>query len=125
MKQAKPCIIGVVSEGTLKTDDLADAFYSTAKALFEQYGHSEACPEMTFQRLEDIEREIAALKVYDSEDQLSDVLEELDNYINSILPEGYEFGAQEGDGACFGIWQTEDGDGNGTGPDRYPRNGGR
>ena len=32
-------------------------------------------------------------------------LDEICDHLNDIAPEGLEFGAQEGDDACFGFWK--------------------
>jgi hypothetical protein len=36
-----------------------------------------------------------------------DVLDELDDAINRVLPDGYWFGAHPGDSADFGVWEDE------------------
>lgn len=44
-------------------------------------------------------------------DQLHDCVEEFESLLNSHAPDGYMFGASDGDGACFGFWLS-DWDGN-------------
>ena len=36
------------------------------------------------------------------------VFDDIVDYLNEIAPEGVSFGAQEGDGACFGFWNIDD-----------------
>lgn len=44
----------------------------------------------------------------DDYEQMGWILDELYELLNGICPEGYYFGAQEGDGACFGFWSIEE-----------------
>jgi len=69
-----------VSEGTLRTEDLIEAFEDFLNSLnipFEKEPHDEY------------------------------YLEHLDDQLNELAPEGYYFGAHPGDGACLGFWSIE------------------
>ena len=43
-------------------------------------------------------------------DEVIEVFENVENYLNSLSPKGYYFGSSEGDGACIGYFQMEDND---------------
>ena len=36
------------------------------------------------------------------------IFEDICDYLNDIAPDGVVFGAQDGDGACFGFWRIDD-----------------
>ena len=36
------------------------------------------------------------------------IFEEICDHLDEIAPEGAHFGTQEGDGACYGFWKTDD-----------------
>nr|QNO41568.1 hypothetical protein HEBJAHIM_00009 [Methanosarcinales archaeon ANME-2c ERB4]QNO42122.1 hypothetical protein INBEEEIC_00024 [Methanosarcinales archaeon ANME-2c ERB4]QNO42280.1 hypothetical protein CCKMDOMK_00009 [Methanosarcinales archaeon ANME-2c ERB4]QNO42488.1 hypothetical protein LBOOMNCC_00041 [Methanosarcinales archaeon ANME-2c ERB4]QNO42573.1 hypothetical protein MMDHCPHC_00009 [Methanosarcinales archaeon ANME-2c ERB4] len=42
------------------------------------------------------------------EDEQSEIFEDICDYLDEIAPEGLHFGTQEGDGACYGFWKTEE-----------------
>lgn len=94
-----------VSHGTLRNQDLIPAFLEAvshlAPAVYEQMtmGIFPAVPQ------------------YAQEDDDSDwwytetaywVLEQLDDVLNDHAPDGYYFGAHEGDGSDFGFWRMID-----------------
>ena len=98
---------GTVSEGTLKPEDLipvlADEYErlsgDTGKVrLFHKHVkeyHERTCHLNSFAH-------------YCWMDSLQWDLGELFDLLNGIAPEGYYFGAHEGDGADFGFWKTEE-----------------
>lgn len=45
-----------------------------------------------------------------SEPDIEYAIQDLENAIDMLCPEGYYFGTCEGAGACFGIWHCEDED---------------
>ena len=92
--------VGSVSWGTLKPDDLINAFLQVVRELnSEEYDrlvseYSSILPDVG--------------DVYDwSEQQTEDaswLLSDLFDALNELAPEGLYFGAIEGDGADFGFW---------------------
>lgn len=88
----------VVSEGTMGVNALIRKYL----AVLETYApdnykaYIEANPELK-------DREVwMALDVEDK----SYIVDELADELNKIAPEGYYFGASEGDGACYGFWEV-------------------
>jgi hypothetical protein len=84
--------VGPVSEGTLKIEDLTKAALGVLKLLdyrlgrqFEEFGLTDETVEDENETYEDI---VAA--------------------IDAKLPVGYFYGPAEGDGACIGIWLTDE-----------------
>lgn len=88
----------VVSDGTLKPEDLIPKFLNALK--HDETAHSKFLkdyPEiLEIQSWDDVDDETKSMLV----DELTDAL-------NGIAPEGYFFGASEGDGACFGFWKVD------------------
>ena len=97
IRQLPPAYRGViVSEGTLRPEDLLESFGSFLK---------EASPEAYLQVLEAFVEE--TLRIEGDEARVS-LIERFDDALNYIAPAGTYFGAHEGDGACFGFWQATD-----------------
>jgi len=86
----------IVSEGTLRPEDLLESFGSFLK---------KASPEAYLQVLESFVKE--TLRLEDDETRAS-LIEHFDNALNYVAPAGTYFGAHEGDGACFGFWPATD-----------------
>lgn len=88
----------VVSDGTLKPEDLIPKFLNALK--HDETAHSKFLkdnPEiLEIQSWDDVDDETKSMLV----DELTDAL-------NDIAPDGYFFGASDGDGACFGFWQVD------------------
>lgn len=88
----------VVSDGTLKPEDLIPKFLNALK--HDETAHSKFLkdnPEiLEIQSWNDVDDETKSMLV----DELTDAL-------NGIAPDGYFFGASDGDGACFGFWQVD------------------
>lgn len=82
---------GSVSSGTLRTMDLVDAFSS----VLGTYRPA---------RLRAIEQEFPG----EDADEVEARLEALVEALEECAPEGYTFGAHEGDGADFGFWPAGD-----------------
>lgn len=87
----------VVSDGTLKPEDLIPKFLNALK--HDETAHSKFLkdnPEiLEIQSWDDVDDETKSMLV----DELTDAL-------NDIAPNGYFFGASDGDGACFGFWKV-------------------
>lgn len=88
----------VVSDGTLKPEDLIPKFLNTLK--HDEPAHAKFLkdnPEiLEIQSWDDVDDETKSMLV----DELTDAL-------NGIAPDGYFFGASDGDGACFGFWKVD------------------
>lgn len=88
----------VVSDGTLKPEDLIPKFLNALK--HNETAHAKFLkdnPEiLEIQSWGDVDDETKSMLV----DELTDAL-------NDIAPDGYFFGASDGDGACFGFWQVD------------------
>lgn len=88
----------VVSDGTLKPEDLIPKFLNALK--HDEAAHSKFLkdnPEiLEIQSWDDVDDETKSMLV----DELTDAL-------NDIAPDGYFFGASDGDGACFGFWKVD------------------
>lgn len=82
-----------VSSGTLRTEDLINAFI-------------EYIPEDHY-AYDDLYSEYTNLGNYECE-EADYLLEDLVDVLNQLAPEGYCFGAHPGDGACFGFWEVEE-----------------
>jgi hypothetical protein len=88
---------GSVSSGTMRTEDLIDAFVPVLEALDAKHGVHAA-----------LIAEVLAIEDFDSEVEDEDgLLEALFDALNECAPEGYYFGSHEGDGADYGFWQVE------------------
>jgi len=90
----------IASSGTLREEDLLPRFWGIA----EQIGAT--IPDSLLARLQRLVGEDAQETDWDSElaaEACFDLIALLDN----LAPAGFYFGANEGDGACFGFWATE------------------
>jgi hypothetical protein len=91
----------IVSCDTLKTETLLVKFWGTADQLGVKLSDS-LVADLTLLVGEDS-------KESDWNDQLaSESLAELIDALNSAAPDGFQFGSEQGDGACFGFWLQED-----------------
>lgn len=95
----------IVSSGTLRTEDLLATFTEKVAELMPDAGVIADCRNilrlintfaesaLMFPELDDLHYEAKML-----------VNEDLFELLNELAPEGYYFGAHEGDGALFGFW---------------------
>ena len=92
---------GTVSHGTLREEDLVPAFLSVLKDM---------APEEAQVIEERYADEIAHLQEgkEPNADRLGWLMEDLFDALNEKAPEGWSFGAHEGDGSDFGFWWGED-----------------
>lgn len=90
-------MIGSISHGTLRPEDLYETFLDCALRLADE---KQADDPTFLERVKDIES-----FVYDGE-ELLEVITELEDILNEMaLPYTY-FGAHEGDGSDFGFWPS-------------------
>ena len=97
-------ILGSISTGTLRPEDLAVSFFDAANDRAENMGD-----RAVLERLAEIE----SLLWLDGEltadnDTLSDCVDELTEILDSLAAPYTYFGAHEGDGADFGFWPCWD-----------------
>jgi hypothetical protein len=105
----------VVSEATLRTEDLLPAFLSALDDVLEAstFLPGADAPERVRRvgevqsLLGEIERRMDGEGYYGSDVAECD-LEAVTELLEEYAPEGLYFGAHEGDGACFGFWAVED-----------------
>ena len=88
---------GTISHGTLLTSDLTKACYLALKGIgVFLHEHLSGCEVHGFYADNYCEE---CYLVFN---------EELMSLMNDYAPEGYYFGAHEGDGSDFGVWPIED-----------------
>ena len=92
----------VVSEGTLRNEDLAKAFLTVIG------DHDHKIKDAILEEWEDVLFNIINQKSDRDYEQESFLLEHLFNVLDAIAPEGCSFGASDSDGALFGFWQVEE-----------------
>lgn len=97
---------GTVSHGTLRTEDLANAFIEALEMV-----SPEAYQQLVFPSGFACEG-IRALDngprdPYWDTDAAQDFVAMLSDTLSEHAPEGYYFGAHEGDGSDFGFWAIE------------------
>ncbi len=91
--------VGTVSQATLRTCDLVQAFNAELERLLP-----DACPHVatrwdhydTWEAAEDAEPE-----------EMGYLLERLTESLEALAPDGLHFGTLEGDGADFGFWTID------------------
>ena len=104
----KSPMIGSVSTGTMRTEDLMPAF-ADALSLMPAYSDTEIVRRATLKLLDDVEKFLGspeALPGWDSEEAqwlMQELFDELDNH----APLHMRFGSHDGDGADFGFWPTD------------------
>jgi len=94
----------VISCDTLDPLDLINKFAGALK-----YGFDALPEELEAEVIDWLEDDFGE-PTDDDREQMGWILDELFDLLNDNAPEGYYFGAQEGDGACFGFWSIEEGE---------------
>ena len=87
--------IGVISEGTLLSDDLLDAFSGELRSLMGRLHIGREDRKRYVKLLHDCKMAV---------DALHRVVNDLEEALNELAPPYAYFGANEGDGACFGFF---------------------
>lgn len=92
-----------ISDGTLRPQDtipaMLDALLELAPAAYEQV----VSPGCGFSQYPSYARDDHGCEWWQSE-AADDLYATLDGTLNEHAPEGFYFGAHEGDGACLGFW---------------------
>ena len=91
---------GTVSDGTLRPEDLIPVFADEYVRLSGDTGKVKLFHKHV--------KEYHESTCHCWMDNLQWDLEVLFDLLNGLAPEGYYFGAHEGDGADFGFWKTEE-----------------
>ncbi len=115
---------GTVSHGTMRPEDLIPCFVSVADSIKDEIGAPGSTTEPGSETMErsrmvgriddllgEIERRMESDDYFDTEDAGRD-LEALFDLLSDLAPEGYYFGANEGDGSDYGFWRIESDDTN-------------
>jgi len=104
----------IVSEATLRPEDLVPKFIATLDSLIEEATMAPgADAPHKVERIGKVQAWLGNLEsrlycpAYYAEQSEWD-LEVLFDLLDEFAPEGTYFGAAEGDGACFGFWALED-----------------
>ena len=109
-------IIGTVSHGTLRSEDLIPAFLTALDTIKEwatfQPGADKPSAVARIGKLDDfigaVERRIDAEPDYYGPDGSSDLdMEEIWEWLEAFAPDGFYFGAHPGDGSDFGFWEVD------------------
>lgn len=103
-----------VSNGTHRTEDLAYALYEPIRALRqESYKQGDTTCYLAALVLSADLKSICNFYNWhirfnldiEEPEEFRDVIIEAFDTLDRYAPEGYYFGALEGDGACFGFWE--------------------
>lgn len=98
--------VGSISHGTLRSQDLLKSFADELERLDEDDKKYPALVK-TARGLLDMTDENGDLTDL-AEDAAPEVIDELHEALNWFAPEGYYFGAHDGDGSDYGFWVYED-----------------
>lgn len=96
---------GTVSEGTMRSQDLAPKFLSVLEELDSEAYQQMQVPAVGFGAFPSYALEDSSSEWWDSE-ECTWAMEALFDALDWCAPEGYYFGAHEGDGADFGFWEA-------------------
>lgn len=97
--------LGTCSWGTLRPIDLAPRFVNLFTDLAHLAGFTQEA--IDFQsRLHDLTFEVAEEDL--DEEALSELVNEVQDRIDYLLPRAFFFGPSEGDGSDFGIWEDDE-----------------
>lgn len=105
----------IASADTLKTEDLLVKFWGVAEDLAVRSNRPHLLNADTLARLQRLVGEDSTEAAWvDGWDGIAGdtwaqiTLGELHDALGDAAPAGFHFGAQDGDGACFGFWLSED-----------------
>ena len=97
----------IVSSATLRPEDLLPSYWSAVESLAQLTGKASPIAADTLADLERLVGEDSSEANWNDE-LACQLLEELTDCLQELAPCGFGFGSNEGDGACFGFWLTED-----------------
>jgi len=105
---------GSLIHGTHRTQDLIPAFMSAISRIANEkpegfdHKHASALEVALLNAVPSHAQEDDAAEWWDSEDASYLLNEELLDSLCDCAPEGFYFGAHEGDGSDFGFWEDEE-----------------
>ena len=101
--------MNIVSEGTLRPEDLLPAFRDELDTRWKMIDPAtNMCNDLLqVSRVLSQADHLIMAQNFES-DSTSMVLNDLQTALTFLAPEGTYFGAHEGDGACFGYWEISD-----------------
>lgn len=104
---------GTVSAGTLRTSDLIGAFMDVLRELDPDQAGAWSENERIYRNATDGTYDndpeyYTADEVFALASRADDFLIDLQDKLNELAPDGYRFGAHEGDGADFGFWLVDE-----------------
>ena len=94
---------GSVSHGTMRTEDLVPCFCDTLEIVA-----GDTLSDGQKRRLREIRLRLEAQEFYHKGEDVSEDMDWLFDTLTEVAPEGYYFGAHEGDGSDYGFWCTEE-----------------
>jgi hypothetical protein len=97
----------IVSSDTLRLEDLLPSYWSAVESLAQLTGKASPIAADTLADLEKLVGEDSSEDAWNYE-LACQLLEELTDCLQELAPCGFGFGSNEGDGACFGFWLSED-----------------
>lgn len=101
--------LGSVSEGTLRSADLLEAFADALESLVQNNAEHWCGRQGTRDTMLAIVWDARELDAeIESDDVVGAMLDSLTEQLNYFAPAGATFGAHEGDGADFGFWTSDE-----------------
>lgn len=97
----------IVSNATLRTEDLLPAFWSAVEQTAQLLGQPSPIAPAELASLEKLAGEDSSESDWQQE-LAGDLTARLEDLLQDLAPAGFYFGANAGDGACFGFWLSED-----------------
>lgn len=97
--------LGTISEGTLKNEDLIPAFIDAIDGVRISRKHRGEVRAINNRLVDDYQ---SALWECPKDELVSYDVERLIDILNDYVPNYCYFGAHDGDGACFGVWPTDE-----------------
>lgn len=92
----------IISTDTLRPQDLIPAFLDAVRKYAPE--HYAAMTVAPFGPIPSYVQDEGDESPWWASDEAADTLWRLQDVLEDHAPEGYYFGAQDGDGACFGFW---------------------
>lgn len=97
----------IVSNATLRAEDLLPAFWSAVEQTAQLLQHPSPISPAELAILEKLAGEDSSESDW-QQDMAGALVVRLEDLLQDLAPAGFYFGANAGDGACFGFWLSED-----------------
>lgn len=95
----------VLSVDTLREEDLVSKYTRFLEYVIEDRKLVEVDFGATEEKIREIAKSGREIIEVGDDNAMSCWLRDVEELFRDISPEGFSFGSQEGDGACFGFWQ--------------------